>query len=79
MFGGIALVCLGLFAMAVTVRAFLEGEISMVWSLLGGWGTLSSRYARDESPTMFWATAVFYAVAGLLLAAYGAYRLIAAP
>ena len=79
MFGGIAILCIGLIGLAITVRSVLEGEISMIWSMLGGWGQLSSRYSRDDSPVMFWAVAAFYATAGLLVAAFGAYRLIATP
>ena len=78
MFGGIALVCIGLVGVGVAVRALLTGEISVVWSLLGGWGAASSTSSRDESPVLFWAATLLYGGAGLLLALFGVYRLVAA-
>jgi len=79
MFGGIAITCIGLVGVAFAVRGVLAGEISMLWSLLGGWGQLSSTYSRDDSPVAFWGATLFYGAAGLLLAAFGVYRLVAAP
>lgn len=79
MFGGIAITCIGLLGVAFAVRGVLAGEISMVWSLLGGWGTLSSSYSKDESPIAFWGTALFYTAGGVLLAVFGVYRLVTGP
>ncbi len=76
MLGSIALICMGLFGVGVAVRAFVEGEISVLWSLLGGWGQLSSKHSRDESPVVFWGATLFYAGGGTLLSLFGVYRLV---
>ena len=73
---GIFLLGLGLFAVGSSVRALMEGEIRAVWSTLGGWGTLSSSFSRDEHPIPFWAATLFYGIAGLLLGAFGVVRLL---
>lgn len=79
MFGSLALIGIGSFGVVVAVRAIVTGEISVVWSMLGGWGQVSSTHSKDESPAVFWGAAILYGGAGLLLALYGAYRLIAPP
>lgn len=75
--GAIFLVILGLAGFGFAMRALVTGEIDAVFSSLGGWGTLSSRFSRDEQPALFWCATVFYAVAGAGLAIFGAYRALA--
>lgn len=77
MLAAFALIGIGLFGVFTAARALSEGEISVVWSLLGGWGRLSSKHARDESPAAFWAATLFYGGAGVLLTLFGIYRLLA--
>ncbi len=77
MLGSIALIGIGIFGAWTAVRALQEGEISVVWSMLGGWGRLTSAHSRDESPTVYWAATLFYGGGGLLLTALGLYRLLA--
>jgi len=50
----------------------------VVWSMLGGWGRLTSAHSRDESPTVYGAATLFTGGGGLLLTALGLYRLLAA-
>lgn len=79
MFGSVALIAVGLFGVFAAVRAIVTSEISVVWSMLGGWGQVSTKHSKDESPVVFWGATLLYGGAGLLLALYGAYRLIAPP
>ncbi len=76
MIGGLALLGIGLFGVWVAVRALREQEISVVWSMLGGWGRLSSAHSRDESPVVFWCATAFYGAAGALLVVLGLVRLV---
>jgi hypothetical protein len=79
MYGSIALIVLGLFGVFAAGRGVVTGEISVVWSMLGGWGRVSSTHSKEESPLLFWGATVFYGGAGLALALFGVYRLLAAP
>lgn len=74
--GGIFLVLVGLAGVGFSAWGLVTGEASIVWSRLGGWGSLSSRASRDVQPAMFWAATLFYGGAGLLLAGFGVYRMM---
>jgi hypothetical protein len=74
--GAVALIVIGLVGVVVAVRALTSGEVTAVWSRVGGWASLSSTFSRDESPVLFWAATLFYGVAGLGLAIFGLVRLL---
>lgn len=78
MLGSLALIGIGAFGAWTALRALQEGEISVVWSSLGGWGRLTSAHSRERSPIVYWAATLFYGGAGLLLAIFGLYRLLTA-
>ncbi len=78
MLGSFALIGIGLFGAWTALRALQEREISVVWSMLGGWGRLTSAHSRDESPAIYWAATLFYGGGGLLLTGLGLYRLLGA-
>jgi hypothetical protein len=77
MLGTVVLIAIGLFGGWTAWRALQEGEISVVWSTLGGWGRLTSAHERAKSPVVFWSATLFYGGGGLLLTALGLYRLLA--
>jgi hypothetical protein len=73
---GHILIAIGLVGIGFALHALWSGETSVVWSRLGGWGSLESRATRDERPMLFWSTVLLYGISGLLLAGFGAYRLL---
>lgn len=73
---GFFLIVIGLVGVGFAVHAVWSGEVIIVWSRLGGWGSLRSRAARDEQPALFWAATIFYGLGGLLVAGFGGYRLL---
>ncbi len=76
MIGGLVLLGIGLFGAWTAFRALREGEIGVVWSMLGGWGRLSSAHSREESPVIYWCATCLYGGGGLLLAILGLVRLL---
>jgi len=73
---GVILIFIGLVGAGFGVHALWSGEVLIVWSRLGGWGSLSSRATREEQPALYWAATVLYGAGGLLLAGFGIYRLL---
>jgi hypothetical protein len=74
--GGLFILIIGVVGAFFAVQAVLSGEVRIVWSRLGGWGSMATTVSRDEQPVTFWAATSFYGLGGLALAGLGVYRLL---
>lgn len=66
----------GVVGLGVSAYAIVTGEVTIVWSRLGGWGSLSSSATRSESPVRFWGATAFYGLGGLVLIGLGLARVL---